>query len=65
MAALRAGPINAQVFEAWTEQFLAPSLRTGDVVVMGNLSSHKGVRVRALIEAAGATLSHPTSISSK
>ena len=35
---------------------LVPELRTGDIVVMDNLSSHKGPRVRALIEAAGAHL---------
>jgi transposase len=28
----------------------------GDIVVMDNLSSHKGPAVRAMIEAAGATL---------
>ena len=33
-----------------------PNLGPGDIVVMDNLSSHKGPRVRALIEAAGATL---------
>ena len=50
------GPINAQLFEAYVEQFLAPTLRTGDIVVMDNLFSHKSLRVRGLIEAAGATL---------
>ena len=35
---------------------LVPELRTGDIVVMDNLASHKGPRVRALIEAAGAHL---------
>ena len=57
------GPINAQVFEAYVEQFLAPTLRAGDVVVMDNLSSHKRPKVRALIEATGAPLlstSRPT-----
>jgi transposase len=52
------GPINAQVSESWIEQFLVPTARPGDVVIMDNLSSHKGPRVRALIEAAGATLSY-------
>jgi transposase len=33
-----------------------PELRPGDIVVMDNLSSHKGPRVRAMIEAAGAEL---------
>ena len=50
------GPINAQVFEAYVEQFLAPTLRPGDIVIMDNLSSHKGSKVRELIEAAGASL---------
>jgi transposase len=50
------GPINAQVFEAYVEQFLAPALRPGDIVIMDNLSSHKGLRVRELIEAAGASM---------
>lgn len=35
---------------------LIPELRFGDVVVMDNLSSHKGPRVRQMIEAAGAQL---------
>jgi transposase len=50
------GPINAQAFEADVEQFLAPTLRPGDIVIMDNLSSHKGPRVSALIEAVGAKL---------
>jgi transposase len=50
------GPINARVFEAYVEQFLAPALRPGDIVIMDNLSSHKGTKVRDLIEAAGASL---------
>ena len=33
-----------------------PELRSGDVVILDNLSSHKGARVRALIEAVGARL---------
>jgi len=50
------GPINAQVFEAYVEQFLAPALRPDDIVVIDNLSSHKAPRIRELIEAADATL---------
>jgi transposase len=50
------GPVNRNAFEAFVEQVLVPALSPGDVVVMDNLSSHKGVRVRDLIEAAGATL---------
>jgi transposase len=43
-------------FEAYVEQVLLPELRPGDIVIMDNLSSHKGLRVRELIEAAGAEL---------
>ena len=50
------GAVNRDAFEAFVAQVLAPSLRPGDVVVMDNLSSHKGPRVRQLIEAAGATV---------
>ena len=50
------GPINRDAFEAYVEQVLVPELRPGDIVVMDNLSSHKGPKVRALIEAAGAQL---------
>jgi transposase len=50
------GAVNADVFTAFVEQVLLPALRPGDIVVMDNLSSHKGVRVRERIEAAGASL---------
>ena len=50
------GPINRDAFEAYVEKVLVPELVRGDVVVMDNLSSHKGPRVRLLIEAAGASL---------
>ena len=50
------GPINRDAFEAYVAQVLVPELRAGDIVVMDNLSSHKGPRVRELIEAAGACL---------
>ena len=50
------GPINGPVFVAWVEQFLAPELRRGDIVVMDNLSSDKVAGVKPAIEAAGAVL---------
>lgn len=50
------GPVNADVFTAFVEQVLAPELSPGDIVVMDNLSSHKGVRIRRTIEARGASL---------
>jgi transposase len=50
------GPINREAFEAYVAQVLVPELRPGDIVIMDNLSSHKGPRVRQLIETAGARL---------
>lgn len=50
------GPINRIAFEAYVEQVLVPELSPGDIVVMDNLGSHKGPKVRSLIEAAGAGL---------
>lgn len=50
------GPVNRLVFEAWVKQAMVPELRPGDIVVMDNLSSHKGPAVQALIEAADAQL---------
>ena len=50
------GPINGPAFQAYVDQVLVPELKPGDVVVMDNLGSHKGVSVRNSIEAAGARL---------
>ena len=50
------GAINGETFRAWVEQFLVPTLRPGDIVVMDNLASHKVIGVRQAIEAAGASL---------
>ena len=50
------GPINRRRSEAYVEGVLVPELRAGDIVIMDNLSSHKGPSVRRLIEAAGAGL---------
>ncbi len=50
------GAINGDVFEAFVEQVLAPQLSPGDVVIMDNLSSHKRIRTRELIEETGARL---------
>ncbi len=44
------GATTSVVFEAYVEQVLAPTLKEGQVVVMDNLSAHKGERIKALIE---------------
>jgi transposase len=50
------GPINGNSFTAWVEQFLVPTLKPGDIVILDNLGSHKGKAVRKAIRAAGARL---------
>ena len=50
------GPINRGAFETYVEKILIPERRPGDIVIMDNLSSHKGQGARQLIEAAGAAL---------
>lgn len=50
------GPINGEVFLAYVQQQLAPTLQPGDLVVLDNLSSHKRAGVREAIESVGATL---------
>jgi putative transposase len=50
------GPINGERFRAYVEQFLIPTLKPNDIVVLDNLGSHKGKAVRQAIKAAGARL---------
>ncbi len=48
------GPINGERFRAYVEQFLVPTLRPGDIVILDNLGSHKSKAVRQAIRAVGA-----------
>lgn len=50
------GPINGAIFLAWATQLLVPTLKSGDVVVLDTLGSHKGMAVRRAVRAAGAHL---------
>jgi len=50
------GAANTELFEIYIEQILAPSLEPGQMVMMDNLSIHKGDKVRQLIEARGCQL---------
>ena len=50
------GPTTREVFETYLQRLLVPSLKPGQVVVMDNLSAHKGSRVRRLIEEHGCEL---------
>jgi transposase len=50
------GAADRLVVEAYVGRVLVPTLRPGQVVVLDNLSAHKGEEVRNLIEAAGCRL---------
>lgn len=50
------GAMTGEMFRAYVEQSLAPTLKPKDVVLMDNLGAHKVLGVREAIEAAGATL---------
>ncbi len=50
------GSITRAAFEAYVEQVLSAALKPEQVVVMDNLSVHKGSRVRELIEEKGCEL---------
>jgi transposase len=52
------GSTTREVFEAYLERVLAPTLRGGQVVVMDNLSAHKGGRVKEIVEGRGCELSY-------
>jgi transposase len=47
-------PMNRRIFQTYVETQLVPTLEKGDVVIMDNLSSHKGSKVEDAIRARGA-----------
>jgi transposase len=50
------GAADGAMFEAYVTQFLAPSLRPGQIVILDNLSIHQSKAVRQAIEAKGCQL---------
>jgi transposase len=50
------GAVDAEAFVVYVREVLVPGLRSGDIVVMDNLSVHKDERVEPLLDGAGATL---------
>lgn len=50
------GPMDGEMFLAYTRNFLTPALRPRDIVILDNLGSHKVSGVREAILAAGAEL---------
>jgi transposase len=50
------GPMTGEMFKAYVEQFLAPTLKRDDIVFMDNASVHKGEGIEEAVAARGATL---------
>jgi len=50
------GAVDGDLFVAYVEQILVPTLNPGDTVILDNLGSHKVAGVQAAIEAVGANL---------
>ena len=50
------GPMTGEIFRAYVEQMLAPSLRPEAVVVLDRLPAHKVAGVRDAIQGTGASL---------
>jgi transposase len=49
------GAMTGEIFKAYVEQFLAPTLKRGDILFLDNASVHKVAGVEEAIEARGAT----------
>lgn len=50
------GAMDGEMFTAYAETILAPTLSEGDIVVLDNLPAHKVAGAREAVEAVGATL---------
>lgn len=50
------GATNKDIFEAYIEQILLPTLKAGDIVILDNLSAHKSRHIRELVKSVGAEL---------
>jgi len=50
------GPLDGEMFLAYVRKFLCPTLASGDIVILDNLSSHKVAGVKEAIRATGATV---------
>ena len=57
------GPVNGEIFKAWLQQHLVPTLKPSDIVIMDNLPAHKVAGVSDIIEAAGAKVKYLPSYS--
>lgn len=51
-------PVDTQVFDAYVEHFLAPTLLKGGLVLLDNVKFHYSKQAQSLIKAAGARVIH-------
>jgi transposase len=49
------GPMDGEMFLAWVQQCLCPTLEPGDIAILDNLSRHKVAGIQEAIARAGAT----------
>ena len=54
MPMLLSGALNGEKFKEYIEQYLAPTLQHGDIVVMDNLRCHKVAGITQAVENVGA-----------
>jgi transposase len=59
------GAVDTQVFDAFVEHFLVPTLLESDIVLLDNVSFHYSTRAIKLIEEAGASVLHIPAYSPK
>ena len=50
------GAINGEIFKVYIEQVLVPELKSGDIVIIDNLSSHKAQGIEQMLKDSGMTL---------
>lgn len=50
------GPMTGEWFAAYAEQVLAPTLKSGDIVILDNLPAHRNLKARKAIEDKGAEI---------
>ena len=52
------GPVDTEVFDAYVQHFLVPTLFKGDIVLLDNVKFHYSQRAIKLIEQVGANVLH-------
>lgn len=55
-------PMNRQIFEAYVETQLAPTLSPGDMVILDNLSSHRSEKAAAILKATWSVVPVPATL---